>query len=210
MTALATHAFFDIHRGFHDRSMAHHAPALAGHEIRDAELRSILRAQRFLLVKQIDRVVVLVVRPPRVLLRVAASRGAAHRAEDAVLPVTRHRCEAHDAHESDEHRPMLMSVAFGLSHRSTSLSLTNQSLPSRRYSFSCSASVNGREPSRPNTLTWLPLSSTALSRSIPFDRAIAGPWVCRVAIRRGCGRGLNPRASGPASGEVSWITLRPP
>ena len=49
--------------------------------------------------------------------------------------------------------------------------------PSRIVSASMSTRLSGREPIRPKTLTWLPLSSTARSRSIPLDSAIAGPRV---------------------------------
>ena len=47
--------------------------------------------------------------------------------------------------------------------------------------------VNGREPRRPNTAIWSPVSSTARSRSRPLDRASAGVGVCAQAISSGLG-----------------------
>ena len=44
----------------------------------------------------------------------------------------------------------------------------------RRYIRCISSRFNGRPPRRPNTATWLPLSSTARSRSSPFEIASAG------------------------------------
>ena len=40
-----------------------------------------------------------------------------------------------------------------------------------------SLALNGRAPRRPNTASWLPLSSTARSRSIPSDTISAPPWI---------------------------------
>src|SRR5712692_1299877 len=72
------------------------------------------------------------------------------------------------------------------------LLVTVYSFPSCRYNRSISRRLNGREPLRPNTASWLPLSSTARSRSRPFESAMAGPLVLYVAISSGCGSGLNP------------------
>ena len=48
-----------------------------------------------------------------------------------------------------------------------------QTFPSLlRNIFLISSRVNGREPMRPRTLTWCPVSSTALSRSRGFESAI--------------------------------------
>ena len=54
-------------------------------------------------------------------------------------------------------------------------SLTVHRFPSRRYILCCSSRFNGRAPTRPNTAIWLPLSSTARSRSRPFETARAWP-----------------------------------
>ena len=59
-----------------------------------------------------------------------------------------------------------------------SVSSTYHGLPSSpRYSRCISSSVNGREPRRPKTAIWLPVSSTARSRSSPFDNDNATPDV---------------------------------
>src|SRR5687768_11444927 len=78
--------------------------------------------------------------------------------------------------------------------------------PSRRYRRSISARLNGREPSRLKTASWLPFSSTARSRSRPFEMASAGPFVFEVAISFGCSWGAKPRYVGVPSGDVSCTT----
>ena len=74
-------------------------------------------------------------------------------------------------------------------------------LPSgRRYIRCISSRFNGRPPRRPNTATWLPLSSTARSRSSPFEIARAGSWVW---IRRDQTR-RRPRAEAERARRVGW------
>ena len=62
------------------------------------------------------------------------------------------------------------------------------------YILRCSVAFSGRAPTRPNTPSWLPDSSTARSRSTPFEivRALAPSGSLKLAISRGVGRGLNP------------------
>src|SRR5215831_324467 len=89
------------------------------------------------------------------------------------------------------------------------VSVTVYSLPSFMYSFCISSSLNGRAPRRPKTASWLPLSSTARSRSSPFESAIASPLVLNVAISSGAGFGLKPQRSLLRSGEISCSTRSP-
>jgi hypothetical protein len=58
-----------------------------------------------------------------------------------------------------------------------------------RKSLSISLRLNGREPMRPKMAIWPPVSSTARSRSRPFDRASAGDGVFAHAISSGLGAG---------------------
>ena len=53
------------------------------------------------------------------------------------------------------------------------------------------------------------LSSTARSRSRPFEMERASPFVLNDAISFGCGRGLKPAYVGIVSGSVSWRIFRP-
>ena len=69
--------------------------------------------------------------------------------------------------------------------------------------------LNGRPPRRPNTATWCPVSSTARSRSSPFEIASAGPPVWCVAMSCGAGRGLKPKAPGVSFAETSCTTCNP-
>src|SRR5580658_1022119 len=69
----------------------------------------------------------------------------------------------------------------------------NCPLPVCIYIASISFLLNGRDPRRLNTVTWLPLSSTARSRSRPLEMARAGPFVLNVAINFGVSLGLKPR-----------------
>ena len=61
-----------------------------------------------------------------------------------------------------------------------------------RNSRSISGRVKGREPRRPNTAIWPPVSSTARSRSRPLDSASAGEGVRAQAISSGIGAGEKP------------------
>ena len=61
-----------------------------------------------------------------------------------------------------------------------------------RNSRSISCRVKGREPSRPNTAIWPPVSSTARSRSSPLESASAGEGVLAQAISSGFGAGEKP------------------
>jgi len=55
------------------------------------------------------------------------------------------------------------------------LSVTHQGLPfASRNSFCISCRFSGRDPRRPKTAIWLPVSSTPRSRSKPRDRLSAG------------------------------------
>src|SRR6185295_4291437 len=80
------------------------------------------------------------------------------------------------------------------------LSLTRKSFPSRTYSRRCSSRLNGRAPTRPKTASWLPLSSTARSRSSGLLIVSAWPAVGYVAISSGLTRGLKPPNCGTVSG----------
>ena len=59
------------------------------------------------------------------------------------------------------------------------------------------------------TEIWLPLSSTARSRSSAFETPSASPFVLNVAISTGRGLGLNPAYSGIVSGDVSCKIRNP-
>jgi transcriptional regulator with XRE-family HTH domain len=84
------------------------------------------------------------------------------------------------------------SVALGPTAGPGGASVTVQSLPSRMYILRCSSPLRGRAPLRPKTPIWLPVSSTARSRSTPRESATAGPCVWYVATSFGVGRGENP------------------
>ena len=72
-------------------------------------------------------------------------------------------------------------------------SAPSTALPSGR-DRACAAprSVNGREPMRPKTAIWPPVSSTARSRSRPLRQRERGEAVLRQAISCGRGSGLKP------------------
>ena len=95
------------------------------------------------------------------------------------------------------------------------LPVSAPSRPCRRGAGTTGASpraLNGREPRRPNTAIWPPVSSTARSRSSPLDSASAGERVSRQAISCGFGSGLKAVELGLAvgRGELQHLQAVPP
>ena len=78
-----------------------------------------------------------------------------------------------------------------------------------RNSRSISARVNGREPRRPNTAIWPPVSSTARSRSRPLDSASAGRRGLRPGDQLGHRRGREAVEVGLAVGAGQLEHLHP-
>src|SRR5262249_34137473 len=88
-------------------------------------------------------------------------------------------------------------------------SFTVNGFPSRREKRPRSSAFSGREPMRPKTDIWWPLSSQPRSRCWPVDTAMQGDSVGQVAISFGTGGGEAPSVWVERAGLQSSTTRRP-